>query len=104
MMNVAENDESRRPEVDGFREFGESDDSDVLGFVALAALADVELDVVTFVERLVALAGDVGVVDEDVFSTLTGDEAEALLVVEEFHGALHWFHFRIEHADMTCSE
>ena len=44
--------------------------TDVLGFVALAALTDVELDLLALVERLVALTCDVGVVDEYVLPAL----------------------------------
>jgi hypothetical protein len=66
----------------------ESDRSDVLGFVALAALADVELDGLVVVEGLVALAHDVRVMDENVIAALARDEAEALLAVEKLYSAL----------------
>ena len=65
---------------------GELDDSNVLRFLALPAGSDVELDALTFVEALVALALDVGEVDEHIVALLTRDEAEALLGVEELHG------------------
>ena len=55
--------------------------------VDLAAGRHVELDVLALFEALVARAGDLGVVDEDVVAALAGDEAEALLVVEELHGS-----------------
>ena len=65
------NAERRRPDlVGGVPRIGRSDGSDVLGFVALSALTDVELDLLTFVEGLVALSRDVGVVDEHVLASL----------------------------------
>src|SRR6478735_2284680 len=48
-----------------------SDDPDVLGLVALATRGDVELDVLALFEVLVAAAGDVGVVHEDVVAPVT---------------------------------
>ena len=65
---------------------GELDDSNVLGFLALPAGGDVELDALALVEALVALALDVGEVDEHIVALLPRDEAEALLGVEELHG------------------
>ena len=47
---------------------------------------DVELDLLTLLERLVAAALDVGVVDEHVVARLPGDEPETLFSVEELHG------------------
>ena len=64
-----------------------SDDSDVLGFFALATRRSVELDLLALFERLVAAALDVGVVDEDVVLLLTCDETEALFSIEELHSA-----------------
>src|SRR5204862_1294701 len=58
-----------------------SDEADVLGFVALASGSDVGLDSLTLVEGLVPVALDVGVVDEDVVAILPRDEAEALFRV-----------------------
>jgi hypothetical protein len=66
-----------------------SDDADVAGFLALSARTDLELYGLTLLQGLVALAGDVGVVDEDIFAAGAWDEAEALLTVEELHCALH---------------
>jgi hypothetical protein len=43
-----------------------SDDADVLRLFALPAGSDVELDTLPFIEGLVALALDVGEMDEDV--------------------------------------
>jgi len=78
----------RRPEGRrSLRRTGSSESANVVGFVALAAGADVELDLLTFVEGLEALAGDVREVDEHVVAVLAGDEAEALLSVEELHSA-----------------
>ena len=66
---------------------GGSDHADVLRLVTLAARADVELDGLALVEGLVALGLDVGEVHEHVVAIFTGDEAEALLSVEELHSA-----------------
>src|SRR4051794_19004143 len=63
-----------------------SERPDVLRFFALAAGRDVELDLLAFLQRLVTIALDVGVVDEHVVATLAGNESEALLGVEELHG------------------
>src|SRR5690606_27348072 len=60
---------------------------DVLRLVALAAGADLELDLLAGLERAIALALDVGVVDEDVVHPVARDEAVALLGVEELHRA-----------------
>ena len=65
----------------------ESDHPNVLCFFTFAAGGDVELDALALVEGLVAVALDVGEVDEHIVALLTGDEAEALLGVEELHGA-----------------
>src|SRR6478736_2673295 len=64
-----------------------SDDADVLGFLTLAAGADVELDALTLFQGAVARALDGREVDENVGAVLTGDEAVALLRVEPFHTA-----------------
>ena len=47
-----------------------SDDSDVLGLLALAALRNVELDVLAFVEGLVSVTLNCGEVNEHVFALL----------------------------------
>src|SRR5262245_43111799 len=61
---------------------------DVLGLGALLALGYVEGDLLAFGEFAVSVAGDVGVVREDVRSAVVlGDEAEALPGVEPLHGA-----------------
>src|SRR5687768_14087866 len=78
-----------------------SDDADVLGFLALAPGSDVELDLLAFVERLVATALDVGEVDEHIIALLAGDEAEALLSVEELHGACCHLDFSSHSFDRT---
>jgi hypothetical protein len=62
-----------------------------LCFFTLAARGDIEFDVLTLVEGLVALALDVGEVDEHVVAVFTRDEAVALLGVEELHGACSQF-------------
>jgi len=58
---------------------------DVLGFIALATRADVELDGLTLFERAVAAALNVGVMDEHIVTALSGDESVALFRIEEFH-------------------
>src|SRR3954451_19727818 len=66
-----------------------SDRADVLRLRALLALGDVELHLLAFLQLTVALAGDVGVVGEDVGATaLLLNEAEALLAVEPLDCAL----------------
>ena len=64
-----------------------SDHTNVLSFLTLAAGGDVELDALALVERLEAAALDVGEVDEYVVALLSRNEAEALVSVEELHGA-----------------
>ena len=64
-----------------------SDDPDVLSLLALTARGDVELYVVTLVKGLVTRAIDVREVDEYIFAIFTGNEAVALLGVEELYGA-----------------
>jgi len=66
---------------------GSSDRANVEGFRALLARADLVLDVLTFVEAAVAIACDVGVVDEHVLASLNGDESETLLGIEKLYGA-----------------
>src|SRR5207248_5831319 len=67
---------------------GKLDRLDVRGLSALGALHDLELNTLTFGQRLVTLLGDRREVHEDVFATLTLDEPIALLVREPLHGAL----------------
>ena len=69
------------------RSLGGLDRADVESFRALLAGANLELDVLAFVEAAVAIARDVGVVDEHVLASLNGDESEALLGIEKFYGA-----------------
>src|ERR1700722_19159419 len=64
------------------REFLE--DADVLRLEAFATLGDVELDLLTLVEALVAAPLDVRVVDEDILvPACGGDEAEPFFAVEK---------------------
>src|SRR3954470_2311012 len=63
-----------------------SERPDVLRLFALAAGRNVELDLLAFMQRLVTIALNVGVVDEHVVATLAGNESEALLGIEELHG------------------
>ena len=66
---------------------GNSNRADVEGFRALAAGADFKLDGLTFVQAAVAIALDVGVVDEHVLVSLDGDESVPLLIIEKLYGA-----------------
>src|SRR6266550_4049651 len=68
------------------------DDAYAVRLRALRTLHHVELHALVLVERLVALGLDRRVVDEDVLTTVHGDEAVALLVVEPLHGALCHVH------------
>ena len=65
-----------------------SNDTYVAGLVALATRADLEFDGLAFLKRpSVVSALDIGVVDEEVIAVFSGDEAEALDGVEEFHSS-----------------
>jgi hypothetical protein len=73
-----------------------SDHADVLCFLALLARCHVELDALAFVKALVALALDVGEMNEDVITLLARDEAESFFCVEELHCPLcHEYSFLI---------
>ena len=65
-----------------------SDGADVLGFLALATGADVELDGLALLERR-ARGLKVGDVYEHVLAALPRDETESSVVIEELHFALH---------------
>ena len=55
---------------------------------ALLALADREVDLLTFVERRVALGPDFGVVDEQIVAAIIrSDESVSLVCVEPFYRA-----------------
>jgi len=71
-----------------------SDLTDVQGFWALPAGADLELHGLALVEASVALALDVGVVDEDVLFTFYGEEPVALFTVEKLHCAVRPYRYR----------
>src|SRR5215207_1247099 len=62
---------------------------DLVCFAALRTVNDLELDLLTVFERLVAIGSDLGPVDEDVVLALDLDEAITLVSVEPFDGALH---------------
>ena len=64
------------------------DADDMVCLWALAALDDVELDIVTFLQALVAFALDGTVVNEDVCPAFVSEKAEALRVVEPLHRTL----------------
>jgi len=55
----------------------EPDHPHVLGFLTRAAGSNVELDALALVEGLVAVALEVGEVDEHIVALLTGNEAES---------------------------
>src|ERR1039458_1360674 len=65
-----------------------SDHTDVLGFLALLAGCHIEFDLLALVEGLVAVALDVGEMNEDVVTLLARDESESLFCVEELHCSL----------------
>ena len=83
-----ERDERRQPPPHRRWLPGHSDGADVLGFLALAAGADLELDGLAFGQRRCARL-EVGDVDEHVITAVAGDETEPAVVVEELHFALH---------------
>ena len=62
--------------------------NDVRRLQALLALHDLELDLLTLGQRLVAVGLDRAEVDEDVLTLVALDESVALLVREPLHGAL----------------
>ena len=64
-----------------------SDRANLQGFVALAALADLELDGLALFELPVTRAVDVGEVHEHVGTAFARDETETLLCIEELDGA-----------------
>src|SRR5262249_19766874 len=65
-----------------------SDADDVLRLRTLRALLDLELDLLTLVERLVPLGVDRGIMDENVRAVLARDESVTLAVVEPLHFSL----------------
>src|SRR5829696_586111 len=78
----------RRGTVGGSWKAVSSDDAHVGGVGALGALFLLVLDLRAVLERLVAAAGDRGVVDEEVLAVVVGgDEAVALVVAEPLHGS-----------------
>jgi len=53
------------------------------------SLFDLELDALIILERTMSAPTDLGVVDEQIFSTAVGsDKAKALIAVEPFDGSL----------------
>ena len=66
---------------------GGLDRADVEGFRTLLAGADLEFDGLTLVKAAVAIARDIGVVDEHILASLNGDESEPLLGIEKLYGA-----------------
>jgi hypothetical protein len=68
---------------------------DLIGLGTFGSLNDVEFNLITFFEALVALALNGAVVYEDVCPALTAEEAVTFCVVEPLYGALilcHWSH------------
>jgi hypothetical protein len=66
-----------------------SNGADVLGFLALAAGADLELDRLTLGQRRAASLEVRDVHEHVVAAALPGDETEPSVVIEELHFALH---------------
>jgi hypothetical protein len=64
-----------------------SDGTDVLRLFTLSPGRDVELDTLAVFERAIPVSLDCGEVDKHIVAALTGDESEALVAVEPFHGA-----------------
>lgn len=64
---------------------GKSGARDVLGLVALRPLAHLELHVLPFRKRLIAIHLDRGEMDENVLSRLALDEAVSLCGIEPLH-------------------
>jgi len=56
------------------------------GFGALGTLLHRELNTLVFDQRSVSLAFDGREMDEDIIARISGDEAEALYIVEPFDG------------------
>ena len=79
------------PESLGVLKSGELERLNVSRLPALGTLHYVELNGLTFLQALEAVRVDSGVVNENIFTVLTRDEAEALRVVKPFHSTL--FHF-----------
>ena len=72
-------------------------------FAALAALADVELDLLALIECLVSFTNDVRKVHEHIVAAIAGDESEALVVVEELHGTYcHYLYFLSAQPTIVC--
>jgi hypothetical protein len=65
-----ENVERRRPRSAASISTRLLDASNVLSFVAFTTLTNIEFDLLALVERLIALAGDIGVMDEYVVPAL----------------------------------
>jgi hypothetical protein len=61
---------------------------DLIGLGALAALDDVEFNLIALFETFIALALDGAVVNEDVCPAIAAEEAVTLCVVKPLHGAL----------------
>src|SRR4029077_12875891 len=75
-----------------------SDGANVLCFVTLATGRHVELDLLAFFECPVAIALDVGVVDEDVLApAFERDEAVALLGVEKLDSSSRHYTYLFFH-------
>src|ERR671921_965885 len=79
----------RAPAAERSGPFVVKSDADVLGLRTLGALGEIELDLLTLVEGLVAAGLDGGEVDEHVLAAaILRDEAETLLGVEPLDSSL----------------
>src|SRR5207253_8464860 len=65
-----------------------SDHSDVLRFLTLLAGGHIELDALTLIQGLIAVALNIREMDEHIIALLAGDKAVTLVGVEELDGAL----------------
>jgi len=59
------------------------------GLVALGALGHIELDRLAFIQRLVSLTLDRGVMYEDISATITGNESKTFFVVEPLYFSIN---------------
>ena len=69
---------------------GELLSADVPGFFALLALFDAERDLVAFVQAFITIAGDGGIMDENVlFAPFYGNKTEPLHIIEPLDNTAH---------------
>ena len=57
----------------------------IISLQSLGALDDIELNLVTLLEGLISILLDGTVVDEDIWTVTSAEEAESLCAIEPFH-------------------